>query len=388
MSRTNIRIPMQVRRARLMAFAPPQAAPAARPDPQLEIASLRDYRLREPVSGRSYTVLRLQTRGGLEGYGECGEVNPRDLTGVLEAVRGKEATQFATVRYQLRNAPAGLMAALNMAMLDVVGRSVKAPAYQVLGGPTRNKCRALAAIEGATDTELAFAVRSARSAGFRAFLVPAPPPAARNQGQAFVLAARQRLQTLQEAAGAGTDFVLDCGATLVPGDAASLAAAFERYHLLWLDEPCPPLNLSALKKIAAENVTPLGLGRSIQQPSAFQDLLREEAIDILRPDIARNGISQIRQMAAIAESYYVAVAPYHNGGPVATAAAFQLAASLPNFFIQQIPFSQAEQDRKMRAAVAGDVETVKDGFAALSSAPGLGIAVSEKALEEYKERAA
>jgi len=133
MSRTNIRIPMQVRRARLMAFAPPQAAPAARPDPQLEIASLRDYRLREPVSGRSYTVLRLQTRGGLEGYGECGEVNPRDLTGVLEAVRGKEATQFATVRYQLRNAPAGLMAALNMAMLDVVGRSVKAPAYRFWG---------------------------------------------------------------------------------------------------------------------------------------------------------------------------------------------------------------------------------------------------------------
>ena len=143
-----------------------------------------------------------------------------------------------------------------------------------------------------------------------------------------------------------------------------------------------------MKKIAAENVTPLGFGRFIQQPGAFQDLLREDAIDILRPDISLNGISQIRQMAAIAETYYVAVAPYHNGGPVATAAALQLAASLPNFFIQQFPFPQAEQDRKMRAALAGGVEVVKDGFAQLPVGPGLGITVNEKALEEYKERAA
>ena len=377
---------IQMRRARLAAFAP-QAALAARPSPQVEIASLRTYRLREPVSGRTYTVLRLETRGGLAGYGECADITPRDLAAMLEAVRGKPATQFATVRYQLENAPAGLMAALNMAMLDVAGRSVNAPVYQVLGGPTRNKCRALAPLEGADDSALAASVRRAHDAGYRAFLVPAPAPAARNQGQAFVLAARKRLDTLREAAGAGADFVLDCGGALVPGDAASLATAFERYHLLWLEEPCPPLNLGALKKIAAENVTPLGIGRSIQQPSAFQDLLREEAIDILRPDISLNGISRIRQMAAIAESYYTAVAPYHNGGPVATAAAIQLAASLPNFFIQQIPFPQAEQDRKMRAEIAGNMERIQDGFAVLPSGPGLGITVNEKALETYKERA-
>jgi galactonate dehydratase len=158
--------------------------------------------------------------------------------------------------------------------------------------------------------------------------------------------------------------------------------------LLWLDEPSPALNLQALRKISAENVTPLGVGRFIEQPAAFQDLLREEAIDILRPDISLNGISRIRQMAAIAESYYTAIAPFHNGGPVASAAAFQLAASLPNFFIQQIPLPQAEQDRKMRAAVAGNIEMVKDGFAVLPTGPGLGITVNEKALEDYKERAA
>jgi galactonate dehydratase len=280
------------------------------------------------------------------------------------------------------------MAALNMAMLDVVGRFVKAPVYHVLGGPTRNKCRALAHLEGSADAELVASVERARKAGFKAFLVQAPPAMARNQGQAFVLSARRRLDALRQAAGPGTDFVLDGANSLSPGDAASLAAAFERFHLLWFDEPCEMASLGALKKIAAETVTPVGFGRFIQQPSAFQNLLRDDAIDILRPDISLNGISRIRQMAAIAEPYYTAIAPYHNGGPVATAAALQLAASLPNFFIQQIPLPAAEQDRKMRAAVAGAVEVVRDGFAVLPTAPGLGITLDEKALEEYKERAA
>ena len=111
-----------------------------------------------------------------------------------------------------------MAAALNMAMLDVVGRSVKAPVYQVLGGPTRNKCRALAPLEGATDAELtAVSAPGAGSGLSSAFLVPTPPTTGRNQGQAFVLAARKRLETLREAAGAGTDFALDCGALSTPG---------------------------------------------------------------------------------------------------------------------------------------------------------------------------
>src|SRR5712691_7271688 len=144
---------MQIRRARLAAFAAQAATAGGRSSP-LQISAIRDYPLREPVSGRTYTVIKLQTRGGLEGYGECGSVTATEVAQALKIVQGKEATQFETVRFQLKSAPSGLSAAVNMAMLDLVGRSVKAPVYQVLGGPTRNKCRALATLEGATDEEL------------------------------------------------------------------------------------------------------------------------------------------------------------------------------------------------------------------------------------------
>ena len=85
-------------------------------------------------------------------------------------------------------------------------------------------------------------------------------------GAGFRARHRKRLDALREAAGPGTDFVLDGAGSLVPGDAASLATAFERFHLLWLDEPCELPTSERLKKIASENVTPLGSGASSSSP--------------------------------------------------------------------------------------------------------------------------
>jgi galactonate dehydratase len=266
-----------------------------------------------------------------------------------------------------------------MALLDIVGKHAKAPVYQVLGGPTRHKVRALAA---AADVE------AARSAGHRSFRIAAPATRAMNHGQAYVLAVRKAVDGFRAAA-PDCDFVLDASGALSAGDAGAVASEIESAHPLWFDEPCRPSNLAALRKIAAERVTPLGFGRTAPDAAFFQELLREEVIDVLRPVIARHGISAIRKMAAIAETYYVAVAPYHDGGPVGTAAALHLAAALPNFFIQQIPFAEAEEDRRMRAAIAGGtIESVKGGFFTLPSGPGLGVAVDETALARYGERAA
>jgi galactonate dehydratase len=351
----------------------------------LEIKAVHAYPVREPVSRRTYTLIKVETRSGLSGFGETGAVNPADVGRAAELVRPRQASEYEVIRPLLAPMP-GLQAAVNMALLDILGKHVKAPVYQVLGGPTRHKARALALLEGATDDTLRSACGRAREAGYRAFIVPVPPVRSRNQGQAFVLAARRRLDALRSDSGENMDFVLDGAGALAPGDGASLAAAFEKFHLLWLDEPCPVSNLEAMRKIAAERVTPIGFGRHIHRAGEFQDLLREDAIDILRPDLALNGISAIRRMAAIAETYYVAVAPHHQGGPVATAAALHLAASLPNFFIQQIPLPASQEDRRMRAELAGPVETVSNGFAALPAGPGLGITVNEQALEKYKER--
>lgn len=359
---------------------------AAPLNPQLEMSAIDVFRVREPASRRAYTCLRLRTRSGVAGYGECSAISPADLAALRAAIQGKEASNFEGIRNGLKVAESAL-AGLNIAMLDVLGKFTHAPIYQLLGGPTRNKARALAQIEGETDDAIVANLRQARAAGHRAFLIPLPATHSRNHSATLVNAARQRLDRARSAAGEDCDFVLDAAGKLTPGDAASLSAALERLHLLWFDEPCPLSNLSAASRIAAENVTPVGFGRFAADAGVFQDLLRNDALDVVRPDLGRHGITQIRRIAAVAEPYYLAVAPFHDGGPIATAAAVHLAASLPNFFIQQVPYPAAEEDRRVRARLtSAPVEGIQDGFLQLPSGPGLGISVNEAVLAEYRER--
>ena len=355
-------------------------------NPQLEMIAVDGFALREPVSRRAYTCVRVRTRSGAFGYGECSRLSADDLAGLRAAIQGKEASSFESIRRGVA-LPAPSLAALDMAMLDLVGKLTRVPVYQVLGGPTRNQARALAGVEGDTDNALIASVAKARAAGHRAFLIPIPATHSPNHSATLVNATRLRLDQVRSVADSGCDFVLDAAGRLTPGDASSLASAFERLHLLWFDEPCPLSNLSGAYRIASENVTPVGLGRFAEEAGIFQDLLRNDAVDVVRPNLASHGITRIRRISALAEPYYVGVAPFHDGGPIATAAALNLAASLPNFFIQQVPFPAADEDRRMRARLAGEeTETINDGFLQLPRAPGLGITVNESALSEYAER--
>src|SRR3954453_11372616 len=142
-------------------------------NPQLEMVALEAFALREPVSKRAYTCLRLRTRSGTTGYGECSRISPADLALLRSAIQGRAASSYESIRRGLATTPAAL-AGLDMAMLDVFGKFTKAPVYHVLGGPTRNQVRALARVEGDTDNALVAAVTQARSAGHRAFLIPLP----------------------------------------------------------------------------------------------------------------------------------------------------------------------------------------------------------------------
>jgi galactonate dehydratase len=345
-----------LRRARLRKRFVPQIAAAAKPD-ALDVTEIRHFPVREPVSGNRYSILKVTTRSGLIGWGECGYNPGADLKALQLAWIGKPANTYATI-----GGTTPFRAALDIAFLDILGKAAKAPVYRILGGPTRNKVRAYG------------------SQQFPVAVIDVPAPASRNQGKAYQ---NQILELIDRVPGDG-DFVLQGNGVLTPGDAASVATSVETKHPLWFDEPCSHSNFEALRKVAGETVVPLGFGQGIDDPGVFQGLLREGLVDLVRPDIGLFGISGVRRVAALAETYYVAIAPRHEGGPIGTAAAIHIAASIPNFFIQHVPVPAAEQDRAMRRElVSSAIETGSGGFLELTTSPGLGITVNEAALEKY-----
>ena len=371
------------------------AASAAK-QPRIAITDLEAVAVTEPAGGRSYVIVTLKTDAGISGVGELlAEPNAAASVERISAAKqdliGQDALAIEAVHQKLGFAgrgrgthDSGVRAAVNMALLDILGKVSKAPVYEVLGGPTRTKARAFAPLHGDTDSALQQSLRRAHSAGYRAFSVPLNSPEGPTRGRAFYQDVHRLLDSLRQAGGDDTDFILDCGGAIPPSEAAGLAAELEPFHLLWIEEPSDGIQGQPLAKISAESTTPVGFGRRFSDNSGFQDLLRMDAVDILRPNIARLGISRIRKAASLAETYYVAVAPYHRGGPIGTAAALHAAASIPNFFIQEVPFPESDADARMRSEIAGPaIEAVKDGFLDLPAGHGLGVTLDVDAIAKY-----
>jgi galactonate dehydratase len=327
----------------------------------------------QTIPYRRSVVVKITSDAGVVGWGECTHSLSAEQAKDLERIQGQDAESYEVHRRTLLDNPA--QGAVNMALLDILGQAAKAPVYQLLGGPTRFKVRAM--ISAGLDPVLGF--EGLQKRGHRAFVVPTGTAAGPRQD--FVSGVRKRFDGLRQRLGDGCDFVVDGMGALTPAEAQQVSHAIEDFHPLWFDEPCPMVNLGAARKIAEENVTPLGWGRHMTDLAQVQEVLREQMCDVVRLDVGRHGISSIRKAAALAETYYVAVAPFHRGGPIATAAALHLAASLPNFFIQQMPQPEDDDAAKRRADLVGaEIEKVTEGYLSLPTGPGLGIKVNEELL--------
>lgn len=361
-------------------FAPPQSA-----NHPLALAQFRAWRLKEPVSGRRYTVVKLQSQSGQIGYGEGGPAAALEINEARSAILGRRATELEFTRARLAAIPA-MEAAVSNAMLDLVSRSRQVPIYQYLGGPTRFKARLLAQLEGSDEGSISGPLDRARARGFLAFTMPALQRDAMIPLREYVDRARSRVAAIRGKAAAGSEWVLDGAGLMTPGDAATVATALERARLMWFDEPTSVLTTDGIAKIADESVMPVGFGRKITDIATFQNLLRHGSVNVVRPSLGLNSLAKLKRIAAIAETHYVAIAPYHGGGPIGTLAGVHLNASLPNSFVQEVPVPASDRDAAMRAELtSGNKELGDKGFAALLNRPGLGFEVNEKALDTYSE---
>jgi len=121
------------------------------------------WNIKQPASTRESSLLRLRTNDGREGWGEAKVLTRESLASLRAHLKDAEASAYEALRVKLKG-HAGA-AAVNAACLDIMAKTAKAPLYQFLGGPTRNKVRAFTALHGTTDDDLLKSLDRSRSAG-------------------------------------------------------------------------------------------------------------------------------------------------------------------------------------------------------------------------------
>lgn len=190
---------------------------------------------------------------------------------------------------------------------------------------------------------------------------------------------------LHKALSPEVDLAIDCHWNYGVNDAIRLARTCEPYDLLWLEDPVPPENTDAMKRVVAATSTPIATGENHYQRHHFRELLEREAVDILAPDFQKvGGLLEGRRIADMADVHYVAVAPHNISGPIGTMAAAHLSAAIPNFLALEwhaasVPFfDDLIEGRKAPLIQKGTIE--------VSEKPGLGIELNESVAYKYRKR--
>ncbi|MEZ4669257.1 MAG: mandelate racemase/muconate lactonizing enzyme family protein [Anaerolineae bacterium] len=350
---------------------------------------------------RNLTFVKVETDEGLTGVGEVRVVNHTEaVTGYLE---------YAIPRYVLGTDPFDVeklvhrmmiedfmrasditmsgIAIIEMACWDIMGKALGQPVYRLLGGAVRDKIKAYAngwyTVERSPE-EFHAAAKRAVAKGYRALKFDPFGAGFYELEYEDKLRSIALVEAVRDAVGPEVEILVEMHGRFNPPTAVEMARELAPFKPSWFEEPVPPENLGALKKVM-DAIAPLGVpvatGERLHSTYEFRELFEKQAADIIQPDISHfGGILFTKKLAAWAEAYYILVAPHNVGGPVSTAAALHLDACTHNFKIQEHFNDFAESYVK---EVAPGLPEVVDGYFALPTAPGLGVTLNEDVIKAH-----
>lgn len=301
------------------------------------------------------------------------------------------------------------MAAIDTACWDIKGKALNLPVYKLLGGKTNKKLRAYASqlqfgwrtkIEASDSLGLLYdpqdyydVVKDAMAEGYDAvkidpvFAPTEPRPLAEIMGtqgnqirgcyrEHDLKRSVERIAAAREAGGPDLDIIVEIHSLLDANTAAILGKELEPYRIMYYEEPTMPCNPTLFKHIKERSGLPLATGERSSTRWGFRQFLEDRTLDVIQPDLCNTGgITETKKICDMAQVYDVGVQIHVCGGPIATAAALQVEAVIPNFVIHE----EHNANLLTKFKNAGKYYYApKDGYYEVPELPGIGQEMSEQ----------
>lgn len=338
---------------------------------------------------------RVETDDGLVGWGEpvvegraevvrgAVEVLSELLTG-QDPLRIEDHWQVLTKGGFYRGGPvlSSAVAGLDQALWDIAGQAYGAPVHALLGGPVRDTVRVYAWVGGDEPTRLREQITAQVEAGFTAVKMNAAGATSPVTTAAETAAVVARVAAAREVLGPDRDVAVDFHGRFTAASARRVLSELAPLHPLFVEEPVVPEQSRLLPGLVAASPVPLATGERLYSRAEFLPVLTA-GVAVAQPDLSHaGGISEVRRIASLAETFGALLAPHCPLGPIALAASLQIAFATPNFLIQeQSRGIHYNKDADLLSYVV-DPEPFRfvDGHARRGDRPGLGITVDEAAV--------
>jgi galactonate dehydratase len=348
------------------------------------------------VSRTNFVFVKLYTDAGIEGVGEATlEWKTLAIVSALEELKrvlvGEDPFETDRLIETLHRDSywrtgavfRTALGAIDAALLDIKGKALGVPVFELLGGKQRDRIACYANhwfFGSSTPDQYAANARKAVAMGYRAL-----------KWDPFGVAdlemtPRQRRETIdivaavRDAVGPDIDLMLDVHGRLNVPTAIAMCRELAPYNLRWIEEPTPPESIDALVDVRRASPVPIAAGERWFEPAKFLEALSKKAVDILQPDVSHaGGLSEVKRIAHMAHIDYIPVAPHNPVGPVMNAMTLHTSVAIPNFSI----FETVSVDVPWRKELVRETLVFDKGDLLAPTAPGLGVELIEEACAKF-----
>jgi L-alanine-DL-glutamate epimerase-like enolase superfamily enzyme len=295
---------------------------------------------------------------------------------LVDKLIGLDSRQVSEIGHTLRQSIHALtpgpiasnaLAAIDVALWDLLAKRAGLPLHCLLGGAKREVPvynTDVGWLDRPIGEMVALCREAVSSGGFRGVKLKVGKPDAEED--------RERVAKVREAVGHQTPLMLDANQSWTIEEAIPRLKKLQPYAPLWIEEPLPATDIQGFRELGRHTAIPRAGGESLYSPAVFYEYLRQGALDILQPDVARlGGITPALEVCHLAQSANLRVAPH-----VSPELSLVVAAAVPNsFYIEYIP----QMNPVLQHPLA-----VENGVAKPSAEPGHGIAFDKRKLEQFE----
>ena len=340
----------------------------------------------------SIVLVEVRSADGVVGHGEClARFGARAYALFINEVLapkllGQSAFDIRRLWEQMRAALSGraggmlieCIAGVDIALWDLLGKALGQPVHRLIGGVGRARVDCYASSINWADTQaMREQAQAAVALGFKAIKVKLGQPVAR---------AVEAAAAVRDAAGSTIAIAADANWAYAVDDAVKVGQALGALGYWFFEEPIRPEDLAGYRHLRRKLSIMLAAGESDTTVAHAAQLIEPRLVGLIQPDVARaGGISETRDIAALAHAHHVGYAPHVGwSGAVCVAASLQLAAAMPAFSSFECMFIGNPLRNELCTMPVGDAASLIDGQLAVPQGPGLGVEIDWDAVERYR----
>ena len=341
-----------------------------------------------------FLIVRITTEDGIQGIGESTfwafpKAAEEIIKGFTPDILGKDASDIDFIwnylhrKFSFRgNAISAAISAIDIALWDIKGKKYQTPVWDLLGGKSRQKVRAISmGVNATSPEEAAKSAVQIKNQGFSALkFTSVPSDWWLKKHPDLIRGSIDLLESVRDAVGWDFDIGVEIHRNMLPAEAMVFAKNAEKYLPYFIEDPIAPDSLVAMGDLSEKLNVPLAVGERNTGIWEFREYAQVTKCHFFKPDVGLAGvITGLKKIAAIGESYHIRVAPHNFLGPVATAACIQLGIATPNWDVQEF----TDETTGVRRAIVKEPVKISEGYFIPPEKPGIGVDFDEDSAKKY-----